>query len=235
MIQKLKQIIQKSKPLVRKLRPWLLIVIIYGLIFVQYPLGEGIFRLVAHKDIITSMQPSYLLLWGAVRIGLVLPLLYYLVTGEGHDRKDIYLRFGNFSKVILFTFWSTFGFTILGLVLYSWFLNSTNLSLILFLEYAPIFIIYAIANAFVEESFFRGAAISFLTEKMSPMLANLIQAIFFAAIHITSPMASNLWLFVFLTFILGLIWGSMTNKYKSLLPAIVLHVVADIFVAVSLF
>jgi membrane protease YdiL (CAAX protease family) len=67
------------------------------------------------------------------------------------------------------------------------------------------------------------------------VFANIFQAIIFAAIHLTTPMTSNFWLFIVLTLLLGLLWGYLTQKYKSLMPAIVLHVVADIFVAISLF
>jgi membrane protease YdiL (CAAX protease family) len=209
--------------------------IIYVIIFVQYPLGVGISQLILHKDINTAMQPEYLILWGVVRLVFVLPLIFILMQRLSWDNNDIFMRLGDYKKVVAITFWSTFAFMILGLAVYPWFLHSTSLTPILFLEYAPIFLIYAISNAFVEETFFRGLAQNFFSRKLPIVIAILTQAIFFSLIHIYSPMSSNVSLFVFITFILGLLWGYLTNKYRSLVPAIVLHVVADIFVAISLF
>lgn len=208
---------------------------IYILIFIQYPLGVGITQLILHKNVLTSMAPGFLLLWGLVRICFVLPLTFFLMQRLSWDGNDIFMRFGDYRKVTAITFWSTFGFLIVGLGLYPWFLHESSLTPLLLLEYLPIFLIYAVSNAFVEETFFRGVLQNYFSKKMHYSVAIVLQALLFAAIHLYSPMSSNLTLFVVLTFFLGLAWGILTRKYRSLLPAIVLHVVADIFVAVSLF
>jgi len=213
----------------------LILVSIYIIIFVQYPLGVGISQLILHKDLNTAMLPEYLILWGVVRLVFVLPLIFVLMQRLSWGNNDIFMRFGDYRKVIALTFWSTFVFMTVGLAVYPWFLRSSSLTPLLFLEYAPIFLIYAVSNAFVEETFFRGLAQNFFSRKAPIIFSILLQAIFFSLIHVYSPMSSNVPLFVFITFILGLLWGYLTNKYRSLVPAIVLHVVADIFVAISLF
>lgn len=210
------------------------ICIVYIMIFLQYPAYIGISKLILHQSN-AAIQPSYLLLWGFVRILIVIPLLLTLLVRDEVEKQDIYLGLGNYKKVISITFWGTFAFTVIGLLLYPWFIRNTTLSPLALIEYLPIFLLYAITNAFIEEIFFRGISLHYLDERTSFWIANTIQATFFALIHIINPMASNPWLFVFLTFLLGLLWGYITKKTKSLVPAVVLHVVADIFVAISLF
>lgn len=210
------------------------IFIVYGMIFLQYPAYIAISRLVLHQST-ANIQPNYLLLWGAIRILIVIPLLLTLITRDGVKSEELYLSFGNYKRVISITFWGTFAFTILGMFLYPWFIRQTTLNPLTFIQYLPIFLLYATTNAFIEETFFRGIALHFLSERSRFWIANVIQSFFFALIHIINPMTSSPWLFVILTFFLGLLWGYLTKKTKSLVPAIVLHVIADIFVAISLF
>jgi len=223
------------KAWLEKYSNFLIIVTIYVIIILQYPVGVGIFQLLLHKNVQAAMDPTYLLTWGFVRLGLVLPLIFFLMQRLSWDMNDIFLRLGDYKKVIAITFWSTFAFMLAGTALYPWFLRMTTLTPLILVEYMPMFIVYALSNAFVEETFFRGVLQNALSKKVTIPLAILVQSLLFAAIHFFSPMNNNLLPFVLLTLLLGLLWGYLTNKYHSLLPAIVLHVVADIFVAVSLF
>jgi uncharacterized protein len=207
---------------------------VYALIFFQYPTWLAISDLLLHKTG-ANIQPQYLLLWGLVRILIVLPLLFTLMTAEGIKSEKINLSIIKSRSLIYLTFWGTIAFTILGLFLYPWFIHSTSLTPLLLLEYLPIFLLFATTNAFVEETFFRGASLTFIQERIGFWPANIVQAFFFALIHIINPMSSNPWPFVILTFFLGLLWGWLTKKTKSLVPAIAIHVIADFFVAISLF
>jgi len=210
------------------------IAVVYVLIFIQYPAYSGIMKLVLHQSAL-SIQPNYLLVWGLLRVLIVIPLLFTLITRGGVKHEDIYLSLGDYKKVISITFWGTFAFTVIGLLLYPWFIRSSTLNPFLFLELLPIFLLYATSNAFIEEIFFRGITLHFMSEKTSFWIANVAQSLIFAAIHYINPMTSNPWPFVILTFFLGLLWGYLTRKTRSLIPAIGLHVIADIFVAISLF
>jgi membrane protease YdiL (CAAX protease family) len=207
---------------------------IYVLIFSEYPTWIAISDLLLHKTG-SNIQPQYLLLWGLIRILIVLPLLFTLMSAEGIKSEKINLTFTKSKSIVYLTFWGTIAFTILGLFLYPWFIHSTNLTPLLLLEYLPIFILFATTNAFVEETFFRGAGLSFIQDKIGFWPANIVQSFFFALIHIINPFTTNPWPFVILTFFLGLLWGWLTKKTKSLVPAIAIHVIADIFVAISLF
>ena len=220
---------------IKKYNILIYIVTVYILIFLQYPAYIAISKLLLHQSSATSIQPSYLLLWGLIRILIVIPLLFTLIARDEVKQEEIYLRFGNYKKVISITFWGTFVFTILGMLLYPWFIRTSSLSPFTFLQYSPIFMLYAVTNAFIEETFFRGILLHFLTDKTKFWIANTVQSFLFCLIHFINPMTSSPWLFVLLTFFLGLLWGLLTRRTKSLVPAIALHVIADIFVAISLF
>lgn len=211
------------------------IAVVYLLILLQYPAGMAISRLVLHQNLTTSLQPSYLLLWGLVRVLIVIPLLFTLIGREKVDHEKLYLSFGKFGQVVTITFWGTFVITILGALLYPWFLHTTDLTILRFVEYSPFFLLYAISNAFIEETFFRGISLHFIEDRAGFWIANIAQASFFSLIHFLIPMAKAPLVFVAVTFLLGIIWGYTTKRTRSLVPAIIMHVIADIFVAISLF
>lgn len=223
------------KQFVNKLRPYAQLITVFILIFIQYPAGVSIGQIVFHQNLSESISPSLLILWGAVRLLIVLPMIFSLLELLGQNHQDIYLKFGDGKKVVAITFWGTFIFTILGVILYPYFLIESSLTIATFISYLPIFLIYSVSNAFAEEVFFRGASLSFLENKTNFWVANIIQSIFFGLIHIINPMSISIISFVVLTFILGLLWGYITKKSGSLIPAITLHVIADVFVAISLF
>ncbi len=208
---------------------------VYLLILLQYPSWLAISDLLLHKNGATIIQPQHLLIWGLVRVLIVLPVLFTLMNAEKIKNEEICLTFIKSRSLIYLTFWGTVAFSILGVFLYPWFIHTTNLTLVLLLEYLPFFLLFATTNAFVEEIFFRGAGLAFIQDKTNFWTANIIQASFFGLIHIINPLSTNPWPFVLLTFILGLSWGWLTKRTKSLVPAIVTHVIADIFVAISLF
>ena len=214
---------------------WPAIIIIYLLIFFEYPFGMAFSQLVFHRALATTMQPSYLLLWGLVRIGLILPLTFAVITSLEPTQLLRIRSFTNYRRSAKVTFWSTFAFVIVGILFYQYFLRTSELSFVNGLLNAPVFLAYAVSNALVEETFFRGLLLTKLSSSMSFWVANTINAALFAAIHFINPMSSHLWLFVGLTFCLGLLWGYTTKRYHSLMPGVAMHVIADIFVAVSLF
>lgn len=218
-----------------KNKKYFFLFLIYLIIFLQYPLGLTIGKYVFNQNLFTTINVDHLLLWGAARLFVVLPLIYFFVDFVDKDIKSIYLQLGNRTRMLTFTFWGTLIFTILSILLYPIFIKQTSLSIQSFLYLFPFFSLFSISNAFVEETYFRGASLAILTDKNPFWIANFIQAFFFALIHLINPFSQNIYYFVILTFFLGLFWGLATRKTKSLLPAIVMHIVADIFVAISLF
>jgi membrane protease YdiL (CAAX protease family) len=210
--------------------------LVYFLIFVQYPVGVLLSRLVLHQELEYVLQPSYLLVWGLVRILIILPLLFNILNYYD-GQKELFLQMGSKNRMFAFAFWGAFLFSITGILLYPVFLKQTALNAFNLLYLLPFFFLYAVSNSFSEELFFRGISLTVFSKKLPFALANILQALFFALIHLTTParMSSNLMTFVVLTFFLGLFWGYSTKKSKSLIPAIIMHMIADIFVAIALF
>jgi membrane protease YdiL (CAAX protease family) len=214
---------------------WLQIGIIYALILLEYPFGMAFSQIVFHRPLATSIEPTYLLIWGLIRIALILPLTYNAITNLGFAERRTFKTFGDFRRGATVTFWGTFFFVVVGALFYQVFLRPTNLSVGLLLLNIPIFLAYAVTNAIVEETFFRGLLMHKLSMNLPFWFSNLLQSASFAAIHFINPMSQSTMLFVGLTFILGLLWGYTTRKFESVVPAVAMHVIADIFVAVSLF
>lgn len=220
---------------IKKYIPYFYLTAIYILVFFQYPASIRVGSFLFHSNIAADIQPSYLLIWGLMRILIVMPMIFALLIHLNKKPGSIFLNFGDKNRMISLTFWVTSLFVLLGILFYPYFLVESSLTVTRLMYLIPFFSLFAISNAFVEETFFRGASLTILSEKFGFWLGNIVQALFFGLIHIINPMSSNLLLFVFLTFALGLVWGWVTKYTKSLIPAIVCHIVADIFVAISLF
>lgn len=216
-------------------KKYLYLLIVFTVIFAQYPLGLTIGKFVFNQDLYNAINVSHLLLWGLVRLLIVLPLTFFFINLVDKDLKSIYLQIGDRGRMLKFAFWGTLTFTLMSVLLYPVFINQSSLTLQGFFVLFPFFSLFSISNGFVEETYFRGGALAILTERNPFWLANFIQAFFFGLIHIINPFSQNVYIFVLLTFFLGLLWGFITKKTKSLIPAILMHIVADLFVAISLF
>lgn len=87
--------------------------------------------------------------------------------------------------------------------------------------------------AVAQEIQFRGLLLGTCERVMSQRWANVVQALFFGLSHIAVQQEGPIGFFVPLVIALGLLFGWMTQKTQSLWPAIVIHVVADVAVAVA--
>jgi len=81
-----------------------------------------------------------------------------------------------------------------------------------------------------QELQFRGLLLGSLERITSPAVANAGQAVVFGLAHLAIVYQGPLAPFVPLTMALGLLLGWMTQKTRSLWPAIVIHMVADVAV-----
>lgn len=210
--------------------------LIYGLIFFQGFFSVSLIPIIFHVDLLTNITPAYLLLWGGARVLIILPLIFALIFSQKEKMREFFFSLENTRRVLQIAFWSTFAFIILGFVFYPYFLNRPAIGWESFVAYSPFFVLYSVSNAFVEESFFRGALLSKFTDWWGSEVGNNLQALLFALIHlVVIPFNPNAVYFILLTFVLGYFLGYMTLKTKSIFPAIILHIVADIFFALSLF
>lgn len=90
-------------------------------------------------------------------------------------------------------------------------------------------------QAFTQELQFRGLLMGVLERVAPRWSSNLVQAAFFGLAHIAVQYAGPQPVFVPVTIVLGLLLGWVTQKTRSLWPAVVIHAVADLAATVVVF
>ncbi len=97
----------------------------------------------------------------------------------------------------------------------------------------PAAVAYGVANgtsAIAQEVQFRGVMMAALERHHRPATALWLQALIFGVAHVAITYQGPAETFIPIVVLLGLIWGWMTQRTGSLLPAAMVHVVADLFV-----
>jgi membrane protease YdiL (CAAX protease family) len=90
-----------------------------------------------------------------------------------------------------------------------------------------------VLQAAAQELEFRGLLLGSLERVAPPWMANLGQALFFGLAHIAVQYEGPAGPFVPVTIALGFVLGWVTQKTGSLWPAIIIHAVGDVAVAVA--
>ncbi len=96
---------------------------------------------------------------------------------------------------------------------------------------------YIVANAstaFAQELQFRGVLQAELERSHPWVLAVAVQGVVFGIAHLAVSYAGPAASFVPIVIALGLVWGLLTRWTDSLWPAIVIHIVADVFITVAI-
>lgn len=90
-------------------------------------------------------------------------------------------------------------------------------------------------QAFTQELQFRGLLMGLLERVATPAVSNAVQAALFGLAHIAVQYAGPQPVFVPVTMALGLLLGWITQRTRSLWPAIIIHAVADLAATVVVF
>jgi membrane protease YdiL (CAAX protease family) len=96
---------------------------------------------------------------------------------------------------------------------------------------------YGVANAtqaIAQEIQFRGVLLGALEMQQSRRVALVTQALIFGVAHIAVQYQGPADSFIPIVILLGMIWGWMTQRSKSILPAAVVHVVAELFLVATI-
>lgn len=96
---------------------------------------------------------------------------------------------------------------------------------------------YGVANAtsaIAQEIQFRGVLLAALERQQSPGLALITQALIFGVAHIAIQYEGPASSFIPIVILLGLVWGWLTQRSGSVLPAAVMHVVAELFLVATI-
>ncbi len=90
------------------------------------------------------------------------------------------------------------------------------------------------ANAAAQEVQFRGVLMAELERAHPAVVAIALQAVVFGVAHVAVQYAGPSAAFIPIVTGLGLVWGWLTRWTDSLWPAIVIHIVADLFITVAI-
>ncbi len=96
---------------------------------------------------------------------------------------------------------------------------------------------YGVANAasaIAQEIQFRGVLLGALERQHSRGAALVVQALIFGVAHIAIQYQGPVDSLIPIVIVLGLVWGWMTQRCNSLLPAVLVHVVADLFLLATI-
>ena len=118
---------------------------------------------------------------------------------------------------------------------YKYIIYGDSLSWMTILTWTPLMLLFCFSNGILEEILYRGLFLKKFESILNFPVANLLQALVFASIHLGVTYTANSFTFLGVTFILGLVLGWIIKKTDSLIPAILLHAGCDFMVVLSIF
>jgi membrane protease YdiL (CAAX protease family) len=112
---------------------------------------------------------------------------------------------------------------------------NSNLTNVQAISLMPWVVIFVLLNGLREEVWFRGLFLKKYGNFLGNKGANFLQAVIFSLAHISVQYTPTLLVFLVITFLLGFIWGFLTQKTNSLLAAIFFHAAMDIVIVLGIF
>jgi len=103
------------------------------------------------------------------------------------------------------------------------------------LPWMPWILVFVLSNGLREELWCRGLFLNRFENFVGSKTANLLQATVFSLAHIDVRYTPELLIFLGITFFLGLAFGFLIQKTRSLLGAILFHAGADVPVIIGIF
>ncbi len=110
-----------------------------------------------------------------------------------------------------------------------------NLTWARILTWLPWLLIFVLANAFAEETIFRGVLLGRLQPFVGAFAANLACAIPFTLSHAPTTYATDQLFFLAGTFLFGLAWGWLMQKTQSIWGSVFFHAAMDIPIVAGIF
>jgi len=109
-------------------------------------------------------------------------------------------------------------------------LTSENL-----ISWTPWVAVFVFSNGVREELWFRGLFLKKYKSMLGVDASNFLQAIVFSSAHLGSQFTTFLFIFLVITFFLGLAFGAVMQKTDSLLGAVLFHAGTDVPVILGYF
>ena len=113
--------------------------------------------------------------------------------------------------------------------------NSQGITIDKVLGWAPWILLWVLSNGLLEESIYRGLFLEKYGAFFGLRSSNLLQSIIFCSIHLEVAYIPEPYLFVLLTFLLGLAWGYIVQRTESILGSLLFHAGTDIPIIISIF
>jgi membrane protease YdiL (CAAX protease family) len=163
-------------------------------------------------------------------IKVVVPLLL-LVTLGGFGLDSVYLQRGKVKAWVALGLGSLIAFTVLGLVVGA----SRGKSWNAMLAALPLWLVFSLLNATMEELWFRGLFLPRLAPFLGQGLSVLLIALVFGASHVgaTYVTPGEILQFVVPVFLVGFGAGWLIVRTGSLWGAVLFHAGADVFYALA--
>ncbi len=165
---------------------------------------------------------------------IVIPIIV-LAKITKSDISSLYLQKGNIRIGLIIGLATFFVFLLTALPISVYIFGGQIIPLDRLISLLPWILIFVFLNAIREEILFRG----FFLKKYEVFLgidtSNLLQAIIFSFAHLSAQFTLFTFIYLVLTFFLGLAFGAVIQKTESLLGAILFHAGADIPVIIAVF
>ena len=147
---------------------------------------------------------------------------------SGGNRKSLYLTFGKWKLGLLI------GVPIFLIISFLAVLQSrlSGISPEFLIRVSPSIFLIVFADGFMEELLFRGLFLKPFSSVIGDRFSNILTAVLFALAHIQITYISEIILFLSVLFVLGLIWGFIIQRTKSLLASVLFHAGADLLIIV---
>jgi membrane protease YdiL (CAAX protease family) len=169
---------------------------------------------------------------------IVIPIVL-LTKISGNDMSSIYLQKGRLRLGLLIGL-GTFLFMLIMVLI-----NPTGASMLFsikkdityerVLSLMPIVVTFVLLNGLKEELWFRGIFLKKFETFLGVWPSNILTAFVFAVAHIGVEYTPVLFVFIGITFLLGLAWGYVMHKTDSIIGSALFHAAMDIVVVLGIF
>lgn len=188
-------------------------------LFVSLHLSKWGLR-ISHLEIDTL---SGLTLYKLLEDLIIVFAIIILVKISKDDMASLFLTKGNLRLGLIIGLVSFFGLFLLSFLQ----AMSQNISLAKYLSLLPSLLMIPLADGFMEELLFRGLFLKRFTSFMGVRLSILLTTLIYMLTHIQVTFMANLPIFLFFTFLFGLLWGYIMYKTGSLLGPALFHAGVD--------
>ena len=154
---------------------------------------------------------------------------------SGNSLDSIYVKRGKLRSGLLvgvatFSFFAVSAVPVATLIF-----GAHNIGSKVFFEWAPWILVFVFANGLLEEFMYRALFLKKYEVFFGSKISNFLQAIIFCTIHLSVAYTPEPYLFVILTFVLGLTWGYIMQRTDSFLGSVLFHAGTDIPIIIIIF